>query len=449
MARFRRGDHRRGRERLCLSQQMPQGVVHRRFTVTGGMLQNSQVVARGRARRVFPPQPVIGHPKAAVGEQILAIAVVLEGARLSHQVIDDVPITDRVLVATHQPRQGVDLLARVPQLHAVGIQPGFDFLADQAAVNRVGVAVQVDQAPLVHAHRQPQARIQPLRRKRRQRRQFLGMPLSPAGVARGDHLFEKLHVFFAAVEVPTATQVQGLVHGRLEVPVRGFTVAILVRLADVDPLARQTVMLQQPLITCSKLALGRQVVDRRAQAVAAMPSRRSAQVPQRILKAVGQGLERLRRADAHRLPIRVGEHEVIRQMLESFSQDGDFQRVHVGEIGGRQVAGVMHLAEHDRAAQTGRRPPLPNAPLERAALARCEVLGVFFPQPVEQRLGPQAGLRFEPCLDFQPQFRERVLPRSIGPWLLEGARQGAPRAILACRLFVHSSPPGGNRQKIP
>lgn len=138
---------------------MAQGVIHRRFAVTGGMLQNSQVLARGHARRVFVSQPVIGHPKAAVGEQILAIAVVLEGAGLSHQLIDDVPIVDRVLVATHQPRQRVDLLARVPELHAVGIQPGFDFLADQAAVDRIDVAVQVDQAPLVHAHRQPQASI--------------------------------------------------------------------------------------------------------------------------------------------------------------------------------------------------------------------------------------------------------------------------------------------------
>lgn len=256
MARLRRGDHRRGRERLSLSQEMSQGVAHGRFAVTRGMLQNSQVFARGHARRVFVPQPVIRHPKAAVGEQVFAIAVVLEGARLSHQLIDDVPIVDRVLVATHQPRQGVDVHARIPQLHAVGMQPGFDFLPNQAAVDRVRVAMKVDQAPLVHAHRQPQTSIQPLRRKRRQRRQLLGMPLSPAGIARGDHPFQKPQVCFAAVEVPAATQMQGLVHGRLEMPVRRLAVAILVRLPDVDPLACQTVMLQQPLIASSKLAFG-------------------------------------------------------------------------------------------------------------------------------------------------------------------------------------------------
>jgi hypothetical protein len=81
-ARLRQGDRRRGRERLILSQQTPQRVIHRRFALTGGMLQNSQVFSRGDSRRVFIAQPVVGHPKATVGEQILAIAVVLEGARL-------------------------------------------------------------------------------------------------------------------------------------------------------------------------------------------------------------------------------------------------------------------------------------------------------------------------------------------------------------------------------
>lgn len=100
-------------------------------------------------------QPVIRHPKAAVGEQVLAITVVLKGTRLAHQLIDDVPIVDRVLVAPHQPRQRVDLSSRVPDFHAIGMQPGLDFLADQAAVDRVGVAVNVDQASRVHAHRQP------------------------------------------------------------------------------------------------------------------------------------------------------------------------------------------------------------------------------------------------------------------------------------------------------
>jgi hypothetical protein len=83
-------------------------------------------------------------------------------------------------------------------------------------------------------------------------------------------------------------------------------------------------------------------------------------------------------------------------MLESFAEDGDSQGVHAGEIRGRQVAGVMHLAEHDRSRRTGRGPPLPDATLERAAVALGKLPGILFLEPVEQRLGPQAGLRFQP-----------------------------------------------------
>jgi hypothetical protein len=114
-------NHGVGRKRLVLSQQTPQRVIHRRLAVAGGMLQNLQVGAAGDLGCVFIPQPVIGHPKTAVGEQVLAIAVVLEGAGLAHQLVDDVPIVDRVLVASHQPRQRVDLPSRVPDLHAVGV----------------------------------------------------------------------------------------------------------------------------------------------------------------------------------------------------------------------------------------------------------------------------------------------------------------------------------------
>jgi hypothetical protein len=153
---------------------------------------------------VLIPQPIVGHAKAAVGEQVLAIAVVLKGARLAHQLIDDVPIVDRVLVASHQPRQRIDLQAGIPELHAVGIQPGLDFFADQAAVDRVGVAVNMDQASCVHAHRQPQATILPRGRERPQRRQLLRLPLAPVRVARGDHFLQKPPVFIQAAKVSAA-----------------------------------------------------------------------------------------------------------------------------------------------------------------------------------------------------------------------------------------------------
>jgi hypothetical protein len=200
------GDHGVGRERLILSQETPQRVIHGRFAVAGGVLQNSQVLARGDPRNVFVPQPVIGQAKAAIGEQVLAIAVVLKGTGLTHQLIDDVPIVDRVLVAPYQPWQGIDLGSRVPDLHAVSMQPSFDFLAHQAAVDRVGVAVNVEQAPLVHPHRKPQTTVLPLGGKRTQCRKILGLSRMPGRITRGDHHLEEFQVLLAAGEVPAAAQ---------------------------------------------------------------------------------------------------------------------------------------------------------------------------------------------------------------------------------------------------
>jgi len=85
------------------------------------MLQNLQILARTDPGSMFVPQPVVGQAKAAVREQILAIAVVLKRAWLPHQLVDDVPIVDRVLIASHQPRQCIDLNSRVPKFYPVSM----------------------------------------------------------------------------------------------------------------------------------------------------------------------------------------------------------------------------------------------------------------------------------------------------------------------------------------
>jgi hypothetical protein len=368
----------------------------------GRVLQNPQVSAACDLGSVFVLQPVVGHAKAAVGEQILAITVVVKGARLAHQLVDDVPVVDRVLVASHQARQRVHLGSRVPDFHPFGIQPGFDFLAHQTAMHRVGVAMYVEQASWVHTHQQSQATVLPLGRQRLEHGEFLGVSLLSRRVARAHHLVEKAAVVVAAVEIATATQQQRLVHGGLEMSMRRLTVAVLVRLANIDPLTGQAIMVQQAAIAGLKLALGRQVVDGRTQAVAAMPPRHASQFPQGVLQAVGQGFERLRRTHGYRFPVGVGEHEVIDHVLEALAEDGNAQSVHAGEVRGRQIARVMHLAEHDRAPFTRRGPPVLDTPLERAALALGKLTGMLLEEPVEQGCGVQTRLRFQAFLHFLP-----------------------------------------------
>jgi hypothetical protein len=188
-----------------------------------------------------------------------------------------------------------------------------------------------------------------------------------------------------------------------------------VRLPHIDPLARHTVVRQQITITSLKLACRREVVHGGSQAVAAVPSRHAAEFPQRILQTIGQGLERLRRTQRYRLPIRVGQHEVIDHVIEPLTGNGDVQRGHVREVRCREIAGLVDLAEHDGLPRSVGRPPLPYATFKGAAMRVEELARVRLPQPVEERLGEQSRLGLESLLDRWPDRRKRVEPRAVGP----------------------------------
>jgi hypothetical protein len=238
------GDHGLGRERRFLSQEKTQRVVHGRLAIVGGMLQNSQVRTPCHVGSVFVAQPIVGHAKAAGGKQILAITVVVEGARLTHQLVDDVPVIDRMLVTPDQARQRVHVRARVPDFHALSMQPGFNLLAHQTAMHRVRVAVNVDQAAAVHAHRHAQATVQALRRQVSQDGEFRGLPRLARRIARGHHFLKKAAILSAAAKIAAATQQQRLIDGRFEMPVGRFAVTVLVRLPNIDPFAGQTIVFQ-------------------------------------------------------------------------------------------------------------------------------------------------------------------------------------------------------------
>lgn len=106
-----------------------------------------------------------------------------------------------------------------------------------------------------------------------------------------DQLREKLLVLFAAGEVATAAQEQRLIDDRLQVAVRRFDVAVLVRLARISPLRLDLVVVHQVTVTPTKLAIFREVVDRRAEAVAAMLAGHAAQFPKGLLESAAEGLE--------------------------------------------------------------------------------------------------------------------------------------------------------------
>jgi len=220
------------------------------------------------------------------------------------------------------------------------------------------------------------------------------------------------------------------------------------RLANVDPLRLDLVVVHQVLVTLAKIPLRREIVDRGAQAVAAMPPRHAVQLPQGLLESAAQCLERFGEADHGELPIRVGEREVIQQVVERLAVDRDAQRVHVGEVRCPQPARVMHLRKDDLLVGAMQPTPVPHPPLECPPLRVREPAGIALLQPGEQSERPQSRLPLESGLNLRPDLKERVRPCS--PIARSGVlrRQSPGIPILPSRFLIHASSPCRQGQTI-
>jgi hypothetical protein len=358
-----------------------------------------------------------------------------------------------VLVAAHQARQRVDVLVGVPDLDAISEQPGLDPLVAQTTVHRIGVAVDVHQAARIDPATHLQARRQACIGKIPQCLQLLGEAVLPAGVPRRHQLLQEVRILLAAGEVATAAEQQRLFDDGLEVPVRRLGIAVLVRLSHIDALARQAVVCQQVTIAGLELARRRQVVHRGAEAITAVPARHAAQFPQRILQTIGQRLERLRGAHGHGFPIRVGQHEMINHVIERLAGNGNVEPVHGSEVGRRQIARLVDLAEHNGLPRSVRGVPLPYPAFKSAAVRIEKLARICPPQPVEERLGPQSRFGSEAFFNLGPNRGKRVEPRAVGPRhsrLLAGAGQRRMLAVMSGSFGAHACSPGrrvqGNSQ---
>jgi len=401
-----------------------QGVLHGGLAFPGRQLQDLQVFTDGPLVGVLAAQGIVRHAKITAGEQVLPVHVVREGARLADQRVDDVPVIDGMLAGPAQPRHALHFPARVPHLHLLDANHHVHLLADQAAMHRVCVPLDLDRA--AHAHRdvvQSPAAFQPSFRKLAQHRLFFRKPLLPVRVPAGHQFAKELQILRAAGEVATAAQPQCLVHCVLEVPVGRFHVAVLMRLADIDPLTLQTVVLQEVPVPLMKLPFRGEIVHRRRETIAdhrfaavPVPPGNAPQLPERVLQALAEGLERLRRAQRDRFPIRVRQREVKRQVGKRLAADGHAQGIHVCEVGRRQISRVVDLGEHHRSVWSLRGPPTADLSLEGSPLAVGELSALLVLKPAKQRDRPQPGFTLEPLFDQWPHLLKRIEPGPPLPW---------------------------------
>jgi hypothetical protein len=346
-----------------------------------------------------------------------------------------------VLVTATQPRQALHQLLREPNLQMFHVHAHFHALADQPARHRIDVALDVNQAARVHPRRHTLARFQTPRRQRLHLRQLFLQTLPTTGVELIQKPYQKFLVVLAARKIPAVTQHQCLIDRLLETIMSLLRVAVLMRMIRLNLLPRHVIVIHQPLVTLPELFLVRGIVHRQAHSIGAMPLGRHAQLPQRVLVSFAQALEALRKAHRRRLPVRVGQHKMIDQVVEAVSLDRHVQVVHRREVRRRQPARLMLLREEHFLRRPRLRTPTLDVPLQRPQLLVRELPRMPPLQLAENRLGLQPRIAFQKFADLVPDRLERVGPRHPSVRLGDFAGQLVQIAILPCRLFIHVREP--------
>jgi hypothetical protein len=423
-------------------EQEPQRLVHAAFSLLRGQEQDRQVVLDHAAG---PPglQQVVGHPEPAGREHRIAVAVLLERPGLADQPVDDVAVLDAMSAPAPEPRQGVQLPGPVPDLEGLGTDMDIDLLADQAAGQRVGVATHMDRAARVDPGLESPGHLQPASRQRRQHGHFLAKTLPPIGIASGHEPLEERLIVASAGEIAAASEHQGLVDGLLEAVMTLLDVAILVGLPRPDRLAFEPVMREQSVVPAGEQLGFGIAVDRGGQAIGAVSPGDSSQFPQGVLQALAEALEALGEADGAGLPVGVGEHEVIDEVVEGLAEDGDAELGHAGEVALGEPPRLVDLGEEDLLGRPFEGSPLFDPSLQATELDVGEPTGKAALQVKEEGLGLEARVEPEQFEEFGPDVLERVLPGPPGmsDSPLTGERVGV--AVLACRLLVDFGPVGG------
>jgi hypothetical protein len=226
------------------------------------------------------------------------------------------------------------LRARIPHRHGLRANPHLHHFADQPRRHRVNVPLHPDRAAPTHPHPRLLLRLQPARRQRLQLRQL--RPHTPAScrVPLRHHRLHELPVRSPAGKVPAATQQQRLLQRLLQTTMPLLAIAVLMTTRGIGRLRLQAVMMQQRLIPGRVPLAIALVIYRQRHPIRAMPPRHAAQLPQRVLHTLAQAGKTLRKTQTDVFPVRVRQHEVVKQMAKRLPLQRHRQRFHVREIRG-------------------------------------------------------------------------------------------------------------------
>jgi len=438
------------RDGFAFRQEPSQDVIHQVQSFVLGGMQDLQVLLD--CSRLTGPreQLVVGHAEPGCRIQMVDVFVVGERARLADQRIDDVAKVDPLFALPEQSRQTFQALVAIPKFKMVLVDQHVHFQADVFAADRIGVSLDTQDAIRFDADTHRRESSQTLVRQRFQGFAFFSEHVVACVVTPRHELPEESQILLRVGKVAIATQSQRLVKPRFQMPMRRLHVAVLMRFADIDAMASDTIMVEQRLILRRELFVTGKIVDRRGKAVAADPPGDASGRVQSVLQPRRQRLEGLRMAEVDVFPVGIREDGVEQLLVVGAPLDRDPQSIHVDEVDGDHVARMMNLGEVDFLLHPVPQLPSLNSPLQRPSnrigdpqLALVFGRGiVFLFQPIEQGKGPQPRVPFQEFLDLRPERFEGVFPSPIvtrPPRLLAG--KYAAIAILPNRPFAHLEPP--------
>ena len=228
----------------------------------GGM-QDLQVLPDGGGFGRAVQQLVVGHSEPRGGIHVVHVPVVDKRSRLPDQRVDHVAEVDRFLALTELTRHVLDALIPVPEFEVILVNTHFQLQADVFAADRIRIPLDANDAVGLDRHRHGSASRSSLGRQRIQDGRFFTKPLLAGRVKPHRQLAQESRVVVDAAEVTALAQPQRLVQCVLEVAVRRLDVSVLVRLADIDPMALEAVVFEQVTIGSGEFSIVREVVHRR------------------------------------------------------------------------------------------------------------------------------------------------------------------------------------------
>ena len=357
-------------------------------------------------------------------------------------------VVDRRAADSDQTRHPLYRDAAMSHVDPLGADPDVDFLTDQAAGDRVGVAADLNRTATADANAWNY--VVGIELAGRQGAEVLlldGETFVAFVVPAGDHIFEEIHVVLAAGEVTATANHQSLVDDVLEMTIGRFHIAVFVGTSSVGLLSGSAIVVHQGCVALGQLLPGSVVVHGRAEAVGSVALRHPAELPKCLLNPFAEGFKRFGEAERNRFDVGVSQHAVKQRVIEPRPGNRHAEFVHHGEVTSGDLCGVMHLREHHRLVGSLRASPQPHPSLKRPPGGIGVLTAILLLQPPEERFRLQPRFGFQSSLNLRPDVFKGIDSRPVGAFRLPRRGESLIVSIVPCGLLVHACDPcrGGER----